>query len=266
MTRPGVLTGETASYAGPDALAYMDFSGLGGTILSSLHAEDVAAHRVTGSATDTLHTSLGLQPLEQLLHLNVERDVLPLLNGELGISLTLKPGVIKNQNNSAALAKLVQARLALHLTNAAKTAQVLASINSWLRTQTGMDWVRISPTTQGMISPSLGLGYKMNNEWLFAGTQINQHWTGGLYQSAGFKEALANVSDTSSSSQAQPTSIVYVGLDAVRSLLGEALTGSDGAMYRQQAQPLLTSLHTFTFASRISPNGMQSTAIFIGIH
>jgi hypothetical protein len=266
VSRPKVITGDTAAYAGPDALAYMAVSGLGPGLLAGLRTADKAAHAQTGTSGDTLHQTLGLAPIEQELQLNLERDVLPLLDGELGFSITLKHGFMAAQNDPTKLLNLVQARLALQLTQPGPTGNVMARINAWLHKQTGIRWERISPTTRGMMEPSLGLGYKMNDQWLLAGTQIAQHWSGGLNKSAGFVEALHSVAGSTAAGPQQPTSIVYLGLDSGRTLLEDLLTGADLATYRQQAKPLLTALHTLTLASRIGPDGAQSVAIFVGIH
>jgi hypothetical protein len=266
MRRPTVISGDTARYASPDSLAFMAFSGLGSSLLTSLRAADKAAHTQTGTSSDVLHQSLGLAAIEQQLHLNVERDLLPLLDGELGLSFTLKPGFMAASNDPTRLLNLVQARLALQLTRPGPTGDVMARVNTWLQKQTGIQWQRISPTTRGMMEPSMSLGYKMNEQWLLAGTQINQHWGGGLNKSAGFIEALHSVTGLGPGGMQRPTGIIYLGLDAARALVPELLTGADRATYSTQAQPFLTAFHSLTLASRIGPDGTQSTAIFLAIH
>jgi hypothetical protein len=64
----------------------------------------------------------------------------------------------------------------------------------------------------------------------------------------------------------QPTGLFYLNLDAVRAGLEQSLSARDLAAYHQQAAPLLASLHVLTAATRLRSDGMQSAALFVGIH
>jgi len=260
--RPAIVTAATAQYAGPDALTYMSFAGLGDALLQSFRTADKTAGVTTGTGTDLLHSTLGVGAIEKQLHLNIEHDVLPLLNGELGLSLSVQPGVTQAANPF----KMIQARVALRLTNAAKTGQVMAKVNTWIGKQTGLQWRRISPTTRGMQEPSLGVGYKLSDQWMFVGTGINEHWSGGLNTTQGFNEALTSVADNMPGGLNRPTALIYFNIDPLASLLQETMTGSSLTTYNREAKPLLSSLHSLTMAARVTPDGRQSAALFVGIH
>ncbi|GAC1431803.1 MAG: hypothetical protein NVSMB65_05330 [Chloroflexota bacterium] len=267
-TAPRALNVLTARYAAPDSLAYLAVAGLGASVVDALHqAQGMAGGGGVGASGDLLHTMPGLRALEQQAHLNVERDVLPLLNGELGLSVSLKSGITAASSADAAhLLQFVRVRAALQLTNPAATGVVLAKLNDWVRAQTAVRWQRISPTTQGMMEPGTAIGYKMNEQWLFAGTQINEHWSGGLSALPTFSESLDAVADRGPQGQHRPTMILYVSLDAARDLLDTALTGPERSRFRHDALPFLRALHSLMVAARVGPDGAQSLAVFVGLH
>lgn len=231
------LQTDYASQAPASSAFVMAISGLGSALIPAVKA--------LGAQTDS--------GFKAAFGMDLTHDLLPLMNGDVTLSIGSRDGVPWSLNNPM---QSLRVRLSMVMTSPALKAQLLL-LTSKLQKAGQVKW-----TNQGGVSvdATTGLAFTFSGSRVLVGLHLTDPLGAPLTSLPEYQIATQHVAIGT------PQVLTFLNIDRLRGLLEHSLSASQMAQYRLEAMPILVPLHSLTINSTILPNHLQAVQIFLSIH